>query len=37
MNSLRWLWAITQKELRHLARDRLTFGIVVVSPVGVNR
>lgn len=37
MNSLRRLWAITQKELRQLARDRLTFGIVVVSPVGVNR
>ncbi|MCS3457271.1 hypothetical protein M2366_003385 [Aeromonas sp. BIGb0405] len=25
---IRWLrlWAITQKELRQLARDRLTFG-----------
>jgi ABC-2 type transport system permease protein len=37
MNSLRRLWAITQKELRQLARDRLAFGMVVVSPVGVNR
>ncbi len=30
MNSLRRLWAITQKELRQLARDRLTFGMVVM-------
>ena len=32
MNSLRRLWAITQKELRQLARDRLTFGMVVMIP-----
>ncbi len=38
MNSLRRLWAITQKALRLLARDRLTTsGMVVMSPVGVNR
>ncbi len=38
MNSLRRLWAITQKELRQLARDRLTFGAVaVMTPVGGNR
>lgn len=30
MNGLRRLWAITQKELRQLARDRLTFGNVAV-------
>lgn len=30
MNRLRRLWAITQKELRQLARDRLTFGNVAV-------
>lgn len=36
MNSLQRLWAITQKELRQLARDRLTFGMVVVSPVVVS-
>ena len=33
MNSLRRLWAITQKELRQLARDRLTFGMVVMIPL----
>ena len=38
MNSLRWLWAITQKALRLLARDRLTFGAVAVMiPTGVSR
>ncbi len=38
MNSLRRLWAITQKELRPLARDRLTFGTVaVMSPEGASR
>ena len=30
MNGLRQLWAITQKELRQLARDRLTFGTLAV-------
>jgi ABC-2 type transport system permease protein len=32
---IRWLrlWAITQKELRQLARDRLTFGMVVMIPL----
>ncbi|MFM4919122.1 hypothetical protein ACEUCL_15325 [Aeromonas dhakensis] len=35
MNSLRRRWAITQKALRQLARDRLTFGAVAVMiPVG---
>ncbi|MGL6508318.1 hypothetical protein ACSZOC_21730, partial [Aeromonas hydrophila] len=34
MNSLRRLWAITQKALRQLARDRLTFGMVVMNPAG---
>ncbi|KTA84073.1 ABC transporter permease [Aeromonas salmonicida] len=33
MKSLRRLWAITQKELRQLARDRLTFGMVVMIPL----
>ncbi|SUU15385.1 ABC-type multidrug transporter permease component [Aeromonas hydrophila] len=37
MNSLRRLWAITQKELRQLARDWLTFGMVVMIPTGVSR
>ncbi|WP_206540884.1 hypothetical protein, partial [Aeromonas hydrophila] len=38
MNSLRRLWAITQKALRQLARDRLTFDVVAVMiPVGVSR
>ncbi len=38
MNSLRLLWAITQKELRQLARGRLTFGAVAVMiPTGVSR
>ncbi len=38
MNSLRRLWAITQKALRQSARDRLTtLGMAVMSPVGVNR
>ncbi len=32
MNSLRRLWAITQKELRQLA-----FGMVVMIPTGVSR
>ncbi|MGY3902486.1 ABC transporter permease [Aeromonas lusitana] len=33
MNSLRRLWAITQKELRQLSRDKLTFGMVVMIPL----
>ncbi|MGY4027689.1 hypothetical protein ACW5WQ_17345 [Aeromonas rivuli] len=36
---IRWLrlWAITQKELRQLARDRLTFGAwAVMSPCCLN-
>ncbi|MNE10567.1 Inner membrane transport permease YbhS [compost metagenome] len=33
MDGLRRLWAITQKELRQLARDRLTFGMVVMIPL----
>ncbi len=38
MNSLRRLWAITQKELRQLARGRLTFDVVAVMiPTGVSR
>lgn len=38
MNSLRRLWAITQQELKQLARDRLTFGTVaVMSPEGASR
>ncbi|CAJ1816974.1 hypothetical protein CKOHBEJN_00477 [Aeromonas hydrophila] len=38
MNSLRWLWAIPQKELRQLARDRLTFDVVAAMiPAGVSR
>ncbi len=38
MNSLRRLWAITQKELRQLARGRLTVGAVAVMiPTGVSR
>ncbi len=38
MNSLRRLWAITQKALRQLARNRLTFGAAaVMSPTGGNR
>ncbi len=38
MNSLRRLWAITQKELRQLARDRLTFDVVAAMiPTGVSR
>ncbi|KER64688.1 multidrug ABC transporter permease [Aeromonas hydrophila] len=38
MNSLRRLRAITQKELRQLARDRLTtLGMAVMNPVGGNR
>ncbi len=38
MNSLRRLWALTQKELRQLAWDRLTFGAVAVMiPTGVSR
>ncbi len=38
MNSLRRLWAITQKELRQLVRDRLTFDVVAVMiPRGVSR
>ncbi len=37
MNSLRRLWAITQKALRQLARDGLTFGMVVMNPARGNR
>ncbi len=38
MSSLQWLWVITQKELRQLARDRLTFDVVAVMiPRGVSR
>lgn len=38
MNGWQGLWAITHKELRQLARDRLTFGAVAVMiPVGGNR
>ncbi|WP_349919961.1 hypothetical protein [Aeromonas veronii] len=32
MNSLRRLWAITQKVLRQLVRDRLTVGMAVMIP-----
>ncbi len=38
MNSLQRLWAITQKALRQLARDRLTtLGMAVMIPTGVSR
>lgn len=30
MNGLRRLWAVTQQELRQLARDRLTLGTLAV-------
>lgn len=32
MNSLRRIWAIVEKELRQLRRDRLTFGMIIGIP-----
>jgi ABC-2 type transport system permease protein len=33
MNSLRRIWAVAFKELRHLLRDRMTLGMVVMMPI----
>ena len=30
--SLRHLWAVTRKEVRHIFRDRMTFALVLLTP-----